>query len=630
MRICCPIISSRKNEVLTFLNQMDVYTSKDPRTMTAATLSPLPEDKQALATRLADGLDTPALHWLSGYFAGVAAQRQSVAKGATAEPVAAAEPQARLTVLYGSQTGNAKRIAEDLGRRAAATGLAVRVVRTDAYAARELKQERLLYVVISTQGDGEPPDDARAFVEFLSGSRAPKLEGLRYAVLGLGDSSYPQFCAMGRRLDERLAELGGERLWPAGEADVDLETVTQPWLEQALQHAREQLKTATPLAKVTPLRTARSAPAWHREQPFAAPLLLNQRITGRGSDRDVRHIELSLEGSGLRYAPGDALGVWPTQAPALVDTVLAATQLDGDTPVQAGGEELPLRTWLTERRELTQLTRPFFAAHVERHGDIALSELLAPASRDALAELFSHWQVIDLLRRHPADWTPESLVAALRPLAPRLYSIASSQSVVGDEVHLTVSNVDYLFDGQARWGAASRYLAHHAEGETVPVFIEANERFHLPADDRDIIMIGPGTGVAPFRAFVQERAERGASGRNWLLFGNPHFHSDFLYQVEWQQALKQGHLHRIDLAFSRDQANKIYVQHRLHEQGRRLYEWLDGGAHLYVCGDASHMAKDVHKALTDIVTEHSGRSTEDAQAWLNQLIQQGRYARDVY
>jgi sulfite reductase (NADPH) flavoprotein alpha-component len=598
--------------------------------MTAATLSPLPEDKQALATRLAEGLDTPALHWLSGYFAGIAVQRQSGGKNTAAEPAAATDAQSRLTILYGSQTGNAKRIAEDLGRRVTAAGLAVRVVRADTYATRELKQERLLYVVISTQGDAEPPDDARSFIEFLDGSRAPKLDDLRYAVLGLGDSSYPQFCAIGRQVDERLAALGGKRLFAAGEADVDLESVTQPWLEHALQQAREQLKTATPLATVTPLRTARSTPVWHREQPFPAPLLLNQRITGRGSDRDVRHIELSLEGSGLRYAPGDALGVWPIQAPALVEAVLAAVKLDGDAPVQSGGEEHPLRTWLAERRELTQLTRPFFSAHAGRSGDAALRELLEPTSRDALSELFSHWQVIDLLRRHPAEWTPESLVTALRPLAPRLYSIASSQSVVGEEVHLTVSHVDYAFEGETRWGAASRYLADRAEGENVPVFIEHNDRFHLPPDDRDIIMIGPGTGVAPFRAFVQERAERGAGGRNWLLFGNPHFHSDFLYQVEWQQALKNGQLHRLDLAFSRDQQNKIYVQHRLHEQGRRLYEWLDGGAHLYVCGDASRMAKDVHKTLTSIVAEHSGRTAEDAETWLNQLIQQGRYARDVY
>jgi sulfite reductase (NADPH) flavoprotein alpha-component len=599
--------------------------------MTAAPLSPLTEDKQALATRLVEGLDTTALHWLSGYIAGIATQRQAGGKGTAPETAAPADAQARLTVLYGSQTGNAKRLAEELGRRATAAGLAVRVIRGDAYPVRELKQERLLYVVISTQGDAEPPDDSRALVEFLGSARAPKLEGLRYAVLGLGDSSYPQFCAIGRQIDERLAVLGGQRLLAAGEADIDLETVTQPWLEQALQQAREQLKTSTPAAKVTTLRTARSAPAWHREQPFAAPLLLNQRITGRDSDRDIRHLELSLEGSGLRYAPGDALGIWPTQAPALVDAVLKTLRLDGDSPVQASGEEHALRTWLSERRELTQLTRPFFTAHAERNGDAGLHDLLAPTSRDALSDIFSRWQVLDLLRRHPADWTPDALVASLRPLAPRLYSIASSQSVVGDEVHLTISHVDYDMDGESRWGAGSHYLVQRQEGETIPAFIEANERFHLPADDeRDIIMIGPGTGVAPFRAFVQERAERGARGRNWLLFGNPHVHSDFLYQVEWQQALKRGQLHRIDLAFSRDQTEKIYVQHRLREQGQRLYEWLAGGAHLYICGDASRMAKDVHKALIEIVAEHGGRSAEDADAWLNQLIQQGRYARDVY
>lgn len=598
--------------------------------MTAVTLSPLPEDKQPLVARLIDGLEAPALLWLSGYIAGVAGQRQLPGKSAVNEASHAVDAQARLTVLYGSQTGNAKRLAEDLGRRASAAGLAVRVVRADAYATRELKQERLLYVVISTQGDGEPPDDSRALVEFLAGARVPKLEALHYAVLGLGDSSYPNFCAIGRQLDERFAALGAQRLLPAGEADVDLETVAHPWLEHALQQAREQLKISAPLAKVTPLRTARSTPAWHREQPFQAPLLLNQRITGRDSDRDIRHLEFSLENSGLRYAPGDALGVWPTQSPALVDAVLTALRLDGDAPVRVGEEEHALRTWLSEHRELTQLTRPFFTAHAERSGDAHLRELLLPTSREALASLFSQWQVLDLLRRHPAGWTAETLVGALRPLAPRLYSIASSQSVVGDEVHLTVSHVDYAFEGEARWGTASRYLAQRAEGENAPVFIEANERFHLPDDDRDIIMIGAGTGVAPYRAFVQERAERGASGRNWLVFGNPHFYSDFLYQAEWQQALKRGQLHRIDLAFSRDQAEKLYVQHRLIEQGRRLYEWLEHGAHVYVCGDANRMAKDVHKALVSIVAEHGARSNEDAEIWLNQLIQQGRYARDVY
>lgn len=597
--------------------------------MTAATLSPLPEDKQPLVARLIEGLDIPALQWLSGYLAGVAAQRQSTARGVSEIPHSA-DAQSRLTVLYGSQTGNAKRLAEELARRAASAGLATRVVRADAYATREWKQERLLYIVISTQGDAEPPDDSRALIEFLGSARAPRLETLRYAVLGLGDSSYPNFCAIGRDLDTRLACLGAHRLFPAGEADVDLESVAQPWLEQALQHAREQLKAAAPLATVTPLRAARSTPAWDRDRPFAAPVLLNQRITGRDSDRDVRHIELSLEGSGLHYAPGDSLGVWPTQSAALVDAVLSTLHLHGDTPVTAAGEERPLKTWLGAHRELTRLTRPFFVAHAERSHDPQLREWLSPTARDALSDLFAHWQLLDLLQRYPADWTAEALVHALRPLAPRLYSIASSQAVVGEEAHITVSHVDYTWDDALRWGTASRYLAERDAGESVPLFIEANERFRLPADDRDIVMIGAGTGIAPYRAFVQERVERGASGRHWLIFGNPHFYSDFLYQVEWQQALKSGQLHRLDLAFSRDQSQKIYVQDRLLEQGRHLYDWLENGAHLYVCGNASHMAKDVHKALRAIVAEHGARHADDAEAWLNQLIQQGRYARDVY
>ncbi len=597
-----------------------------------AFLSALSEDKQQLARQLVDGLDAPSLHWLSGYLAGLAVQRPAEHGGHSEPAVAlATTAQQRLTVLYGSQTGNAKRLAEDLGRRAEASGLAVRIQRADAYVLRELKNEHLLYIVISTQGDGEPPDDARALVDFLAGTRAPKLAQLHYAVLGLGDSSYPQFCAIGRQLDERLAELGGQRLFARGDADVDLETIASPWLDQALQQAREQLRTQTPMATVTPLRPTRAGASWTREHPFAAPVLLNQRITGRDSDRDVRHLELSLEGSGLHYAPGDALGIWPVQSPLLVDAVLATLRLDGDTAVRQNDQELPLRRWLAERRELTRLTRPFLAAHAERADSDALRALLQPEAREALGRLFDSWQLLDLLQRHPAAWRADELVAALRPLAPRLYSIASSAAVVGEEAHLTVAHVDYQFDGQARWGTASRHLVERAEGDTVPVFIESNERFRLPADgSRDIVMIGPGTGVAPFRGFVQERVESGASGRNWLLFGNPHFHSDFLYQVEWQQALKQGQLHRLDLAFSRDQADKIYVQHRLREQGRELYAWLDGGAHLYVCGDANRMAKDVHRTLIDIVAEHGGRSTEDADAWLGELIQQGRYARDVY
>lgn len=586
---------------------------------------PLPEDKVDLLARLTDGLDAPGLWWLSGYAAGLAARPG-------ARPAAAADAAARLTVVYGSQTGSAKRLAEQLARQSEAAGLGVRLLRADAYPLRELKAEKLLYVVISTQGDGDPPDDARGFVEHLLGKRAPELPGLKFAVLGLGDSSYPQFNATGRQIDVRLHELGAQRLFARGEADLDIDTVATPWLSQALDAAKEQLKSSAPLASVTPLRPAAATVSpWSREKPFAAEVLANQRLIGRGSRKDVRHVELSLEGSGLSYQPGDALGVWPQNPPALVDAVLAELRLDGDTRVGSGGQDHSLHDWFARHRELTRLSRPFLQQHAARANSAELQRLLQPGNSAALAQLLATHQLVDLLQAWPAAWPADELVAALRPLAPRLYSIASAQSAVGPEVHLTVDHVDYVAPGGRRWGAASHFISEAAEGAPLPVFIEANERFRLPRDGaRDIVMIGPGTGVAPFRGFVQERAATGAGGRNWLLFGNPHARHDFLYQLEWQQALKAGQLQRLDLAFSRDQADKVYVQHKLREHGRDLFDWLEGGAHLYVCGDASRMARDVEAALLDVIAAHGGRDVDGAKDYLAQLQQQGRYARDVY
>lgn len=614
--------------------------------------SPLSEDRAGLLARLTEGLDGEGLWWLSGYAAGLARARPLSAvpssTGIAAEAPVASAPVSRLTIVYGSQTGNARRIAEELAREVGNAGLGVRLLRADAYPTRELKDERHLAIVISTQGDGDPPDDARALVEFIAGKRAPKLPTLQYAVLGLGDSSYPQFCAIGRRLDDRLAELGAMRWLPRVDADLDVDTVARPWLLDALAAARQALKIQPPaLASVTPLRPAVAvADGFDRERPFAAELLANQRITGRDSERDIRHVELSLQGSGLHYEPGDALGVWPVNPPLLVDAVLQSLRLDGDTEIERDGQALPLREWLSSKRELTRLSRPFVARHAELARSDELAQLLAADNNAALARLFAEQQPLDLLRAHPADWTGEQLVAALRPLVPRLYSIASSRKRVGDEAHLTVAHVQYPHGDEVRWGAASNFIARAADDASVPVFIERNERFRLPADgSRDVIMIGPGTGVAPFRGFVQERAEIGAEGRNWLLFGNRHARSDFLYQIEWQDALKRGELHRLDLAFSRDQPRVVdrphtdvrepapprtYVQHRLREHGRELYAWLDGGAHVYVCGDATRMARDVHAALLAAIAEHGGKSADDANDYLNDLQAQGRYARDVY
>ncbi|MFT4198109.1 MAG: assimilatory sulfite reductase (NADPH) flavoprotein subunit [Pseudoxanthomonas sp.] len=610
-------------------------------------VGPLPEDRKVLLAQVLEGLDAASLWWLSGYAAGLAQASGGTPTANALHALPAGAPQAgagaRATVVFGTQTGNARRAAEALAAELEGAGLGVRLLRADAYPTRELAGERLLYLVVSTQGEGDPPDDSIGLSEFLLGRRAPKLPELKYAVLGLGDSSYADFCGISRRLDARLAELGGQRLFPAGEADLDIESVAAPWRAQALEQAKLLLQSAAAAvhsATVTPLRPA-ATHAYSPQHPFAAEVLANQPISGRDfkgpafgrygeADKQVRHLELSLEGSGLRYEPGDALGIVQRNPEAVIAPVLEALHLDGSQPVRVDGSERPLHEWLAAHRELTRLARPFLAAHAALARADELNALLAPDRSAELAALLAGHQLVDVLRRWPADWEPEALLAALRPLAPRLYSIASSRKRVGEEVHLTVDVLGYHAHGIDHAGSASGFLAGLAEGEHAPVYVEANERFRVPADaSRDIVMIGPGTGVAPFRGFVQERAESGASGRNWLFFGAQHFNTGFLYQTEWQEALQRGELHRIDLAFSRDQADKVYVQQRLRERGRELFDWLQNGAHLYVCG-AIAMGKDVHAALQEIVAEHAGLDAEGAHEYLSGLQREGRYARDVY
>ncbi|MCL1037351.1 assimilatory sulfite reductase (NADPH) flavoprotein subunit [Shewanella submarina] len=572
-------------------------------------------------TRLTADMSPLQLAWVSGYLAASASEPgQSQAQSG--------EQAQQLTVLYGSQTGNSRGVAEALAQRAAEAGWQVNLTSMGDLKPKQIKDESLLALVVSTHGEGEAPDDAIELHQFLASKRAPKLDGLKYSVLALGDSSYEFFCQTGKDFDERLANLGAEALLPRVDCDVDFEDAAEQWQVQLLealaphQQARAQTHTSAVVGGF-------SVSDYSKQKPYSAELLVSQKITGRDSDKDIRHVEIDLGESGLNYQPGDALGVWFSNHGALVEELVSLLKLDGDAQVSIKDQTLSLQQALLEKRELTQLSPAQVQAWAELSGD---AELQAIASdKDALRGFIHRHQLADLAKRWPVSVEPQQLVDLLRPITPRLYSIASSQAEVDEEVHLTVALVADEHYGDTRFGGASHFLAAAEEGQTVRVYVEPNKHFRLPDNpETPVVMIGPGTGVAPFRAFMQQREADGINGNAWLFFGNPHFEQDFLYQTEWQQYLKSGVLERLDVAFSRDQAHKVYVQHRIKEQGEALWQWLERGAHLYICGDADRMAKDVHQALLDVIADHGGKTREQAEAYLESLRADRRYQKDVY
>lgn len=595
-----------------------------------------PSLNEATLQQLTAGLTPQQLVWLSGYFYGQATGGAVGAGDSTATPAAAATsaaPAEKLTILYGSHTGNGKKVAEQAAEAAAARGLQAEVRDMNDYPGRQLAQEQNLLVIVSTHGEGEPPVSAEELHQFLGGPRAPKLPKLKFAVLALGDKSYLHFCQTGKDFDERLAALGATRLLDRVEADVAYKAPATQWVADVLAKL-----VANPAVTAGPSATAAAVVAeplpaaqFSAENPWPAKVLESIQLNGRGSDKETHHIELDLTGSGLTYAPGDALAVRPRNHDPLVEEVLRAARLSDTAPVQLGTESLPLAAALASRRELTVLTRDVLeryaalAPHAELHG------LLADTSR--LQPYLYGRDVADLLLDFPTDQlTAQALTDTLRPLPTRAYSIASSLLAHPDEVHLTVGAVRYQAHGRQKQGVCSSLLADRvAVGDEVRVFVEHNEYFKLPKDPAaDIIMVGAGTGIAPFRAFVEERAELGANGRNWLFFGNPHFTTDFLYQAEWQQHLKRGGLARLDVAFSRDQAAKVYVQDRLLERSRDVFGWLENGAQFYVCGDKSRLGHAVQSALAQVVQKEAGLSPEDAAAYVKNLKKQRRYLEDVY
>jgi len=583
---------------------------------------PLDDEQSTRVQHAVSGLSQVQLQWVSGYVAGLAA-------GTTASGTAVANPDNALTVLFGSQTGNGQALARALSQQAQACGFATNLVSLADYKSTSLKRESLVTLVISTHGEGDPPDDAELFHEFLMSAKAPRLSGLRYSVLALGDSSYINFCETGRELDARLAELGAERLVSIVECDLDYEDAATAWIDTILAKLPDLVSTGTAMPR---LHAVKTATRYDKHRPYPAEVLVNQKITGSSSSKDVRHIELSLEGSGIRYEPGDSLAVIANNPPQLVAQFLEVLGYAADQTIVVFDESTTITEALSSKLEITAPSLGFLKSWAGFSAADELISLLEPANQAELSEFVGSHQIIDIIRKFAAEVDAGEFANSLRKLSPRSYSIASSQTANPDEVNLTVAAVRYKSFGSDHWGSASTHLADRLDtGDTVSVYVEPNPRFRLPTNqETPIIMIGPGTGVAPFRAFVEERVEQRAKGKNWLIFGDRNFSSDFLYQLEWQRYVKQGHLHRLDVAFSRDEQERSYVQDRIIENAAEIYLWIEEGAVIYVCGDAASMAGDVNDALLQVLVSEGGYSRIDANAQLKEMRRAGSYQRDVY
>ncbi len=582
---------------------------------------------------------TPAqLAWVGGYLSGLSLSGSEnnvipFPQLNVAPPIA--QTALSTTILYASQTGNSKGVAEQLQRQLETTGgITTKLQSLRDYRPQQLKNEQRIVFVVSTHGNGEPPDDALSFFNFLNSKRAPELDGVSFAVLALGDSSYEEFCQTGVELDQRLETLGGKRWLPRVDCDVDYQDAAAEW-QQEISEKLQAEQTRQPGAKLQSVgQTARLNTAVQQAigtatNPYQAELLAVTPLTDPDSDKDVLHLEFSLEDSGISYQPGDILAVKTSNDAQLVNDILQHAGLKAETQVTFKQQTLNLQTALQEKLELTQVTRKQLSAYAELIQHAELQTLVQDKTQaiDWLAN--ADW--LDVLLTYPARLEAQAFTDLLRPLQARQYSIASSVAAHPEEVHLLVRRVEYQHLDRKHLGVASNWLARLQEGEQATIYVKPNPNFGLPENpDTKIIMIGAGTGVAPYRSFLFEREAQGISGNSWLFFGEQHFRNDFLYQTEWLQHLKNNTLEKMSVAFSRDQEEKIYVQHRLLEEAEQVWQWLEDGAHVYVCGDMNHMAKDVHAALLQIVQNQGHRSEKQAAEWLDELIRERRYQRDVY
>jgi sulfite reductase (NADPH) flavoprotein alpha-component len=536
-----------------------------------------------------------------------------------------------LTILFGSQTGNCEKLAKRIAKEAGKHGFAPTAHDLAKYPTAQLASEKSLLIVTSTYGDGEPPDNARAFWDFLKSDAAPKLGSLRFSLCALGDSNYPKFCQFGKDIDARLEALGATRAHPRTDCDVDYEEPFAKWLSAAAIALAPSAASAAPAPVATEAEAQETG--YSKKNPFPARLLTNRRLNAPGSGKDVRHFEIALHGSGLDYEVGDALGVVPQNDPKLVGELLAALGASGDEAVAGrAGESIALREALTSHYEITRIPKPLLEAFAQRTRDEILQRVTSPTANGELTKFLWGREIIDLLLAHPSvKFAPAEFIGLLKKLQPRLYSISSSPKAHPGEVHLTVGAVRYESLGRQRAGVCSTFLADRVNAETpVPVFVHSNKAFRPPAPDVPLIMVGPGTGIAPFRAFLEERRATGATGKNWLFFGDQKSATDYLYREEIEAFQNDGLLARLDLAWSRDQSEKVYVQQRMLESAGELFAWLEAGAGFYVCGDASRMAKDVDAALHQVIAQAGGKTSDQAAEYVKALKSAKRYQRDVY
>ncbi|QOS89180.1 assimilatory sulfite reductase (NADPH) flavoprotein subunit [Peribacillus sp. JNUCC41] len=597
--------------------------------------SPFNHEQAELLNSLLPSLTETQKVWLSGYLAAsLSVSNMSSADAPVLEAQSSGKTVSKeVTILYGSQSGNAQGLAENAASKLEGNGFQVTISSMSDFKFNNLKKVQNLLISVSTHGEGDPPDNTLSFHEYLHGRRAPSLEGLRFSVLALGDSSYEFFCETGKQFDKRLEELGGTRLFPRMDCDLDYDEPASEWLEGVISSLNEGQGSSVAAVPATVASVGEQT--YSRTNPFKAEVLENINLNGRGSNKETHHLELSLEGSGLAFEPGDSLGIYPKNDSDLVDRLLKELNWDPEEIVKVNkqGEVRQLRESLISDFEITVLTKSLIEQAAQLSDNEDLKELLVPGNEERLKQYREGRDLLDFIRDF-GSWgeSAQEFVSILRKIPARLYSIASSLSAYPDEVHLTIGAVRYESHGRERKGVCSILCADRLQpGDMLPVYIQHNQNFKQPKNpDTPIIMIGPGTGIAPFRSFIQDREESEAKGKTWLFFGDQHFVTDFLYQTEWQKWLETGVLTKMDVAFSRDTDEKVYVQNRMREHSGELYEWLQEGAAVYICGDEKNMAHDVHNTLIEIIEKEGNMSHADAQAYLEELQQNKRYQRDVY